>query len=162
MNNYKLNQKTVILGIGNPIRGDDGIGPYITDKLIQHVKNQPNPNIVPINTGPVPENFTSIIKKHNPNKIIMIDATEMSLTPGAIRIIKKEQIEELALTTHSMPLSILISYLETITKNITLIGIQPRTIEDSENLSDILSNKSKIIIEYIINNKIDNIKILEN
>ena len=47
----------LVMCIGNRYGGDDVIGPYITDKLLQEKSD-----LVVLNCGTVPENFTSIVK----------------------------------------------------------------------------------------------------
>lgn len=145
----------VILCIGNKYGGDDGIGPYIANKL----KNYSNDKIFVIDSGTNPENYTSVIKKIRPKNLIIIDAVEMNLIPGNIRIIQKEKIGLMHISTHNIPISLLIVYLEKYVKNIFFIGIQPKKMSGQLNKEIIKSGD--ILIEYIKNKKIKMIKILE-
>ncbi|GAI78272.1 unnamed protein product, partial [marine sediment metagenome] len=74
-----------------------------------------------IDCGVVPENFTSIIKKNRPDLVVLIDAVEMDLKSGEFRTISPDRISALHLTTHSMPLSFLISYLKEYTQKLIFI-----------------------------------------
>ena len=58
------------------------------------------------------ENYTAVVKRYKPKKLILIDAADMSLTAGDIRIIPKEKLGRMHISTHGMPLSVLITYLE--------------------------------------------------
>ena len=127
-----------ILCIGNKDGGDDGIGPYIADHL------KPNNQLTIINSGTIPENYTSLIKQHKPDHLIIIDAVDMHLPAGEIRIRQKNKISELCISTHGIPLSLLINYLQQTIKTITLIGIQPKTMTGP------LSNEIKHSGEYLI------------
>jgi hydrogenase 3 maturation protease len=144
-----------ILCIGNKYGGDDGVGPYIANKL----KNQENKNLIIIDSGTIPENYTSVIKKINPKNLIIIDAVEMNLKPGEIRIINKEKIGLMHISTHNIPISLLINYLEKYVENIYFIGIQ------SGKMSGNLSKKVKIsadkLTEKIKEKKFKIIKKLE-
>ena len=117
-------KKLIIMGVGNELKADDGLGPYFIQILSQDLKDKPQ--ITLINAGSVPENFTGKIRKENPTHIILIDAVLMEEAPGYTRLIKKEEIKNMGISTHSMPLSYLINYLELEkTYNICFIGIQP-------------------------------------
>ena len=145
----------VILCIGNRYGGDDGVGPYIANNL----KNQENNNFYIIDSGIIPENYTSVIKKLNPKNLIIIDAVEMNLKPGDIRIIKKEKIGLMHISTHNIPISLLINYLEKYIKNIYFIGIQSKRM--SGELSKEVKKSADLLINYLKKRKIEMIKILD-
>ena len=131
-------KKYILMGIGNTLRGDDGIGSIIA----QSFKDR---DWLSIDCGVVPENFTSIIKKNRPNLVVLIDAVEMDLKSGEFRIISPDRINALHLTTHSMPLSFLISYLKEYAQELIFIGIQPEVINYSNSVSpNILKSSEKI------------------
>lgn len=137
--------KLVILGIGNPLRGDDFAGSLIARKLNQNFKNE---KIMVADGGTVPENYTGMIRKENPSHILIIDAADMGKPPGYIKLIKKEEISQYNISTHAMPLSFLIKYLEsTSPAKITLIGIQPLEMD----LVEKVSNEVNQSITFIIN-----------
>jgi len=150
-----INMDFVILCIGNKYGGDDGIGPYIANKL----KNEENNNFSVIDCGTNPENYTSTIKRFNPKNLIIIDAVKMDLHPGEVRIIGKEKIGVMHISTHNIPISLLINYLEKYVTNIFFIGIQPGRM--SGKLSKEGEKSAVFLIEHIINKKIEMIKILD-
>ncbi len=145
----------VILCIGNKYGGDDGIGPYIANNL----KNNINKNYNVIDCGISPENYTSVIKRLNPKNLILIDAVEMNLPPGEIRIIKKEKIGVMHISTHNIPISILIEYLEKYVKNIYFIGVQSAKM--SGELSKEVKKSGDVLINYLKKGKVEMIKTLE-
>ncbi len=126
--------KIAILAIGNEIKGDDGLGPSIARKL--SVIFQDNKNVVVFDGGTVPENYTGSVREFDPTHIILIDAVEMGEEYGYIRLVKKEEIANYNISTHSMPISFLIKYMETtIGSKIILVGIQPKSMELAEDIS---------------------------
>lgn len=141
---------TLILCIGNPEGGDDGIGPYIAEQL----KRKLPANTI-IDCGTVPENYTGIIKRHHPNTLILIDAAEMNRPPGEIRIIPKEKLGIMHLSTHGIPLSVFIRYLEKEVPHITFIGIQPGTTQGT--ISGPVKQKAEILITLLQQKKIEQI-----
>ena len=144
----------LIMCIGNIDGGDDAIGPYIADKLMQE-----EGDLVVLNCGTVPENFTSVVKQHNPKNLIIVDAVEMGLDAGKIRIVPKEKIGVMHISTHGIPIPVLISYLEQYVKNITFIGIQPETM--SGEISENVKKSGERLVKIIKNNSLGQIKILQ-
>lgn len=139
--------KLVILGIGNPLRGDDFAGSLIARKLNQDFKNE---KIMVADGGTVPENYTGMIRKENPSHIILIDAADMGKPPGYIKLIKKEEISQYNISTHAMPLSFLIKYLEsTCPARITLIGIQPREMDLVEKVSGEVNQSITFLVKLL-------------
>ncbi|MGB7969886.1 MAG: hydrogenase maturation peptidase HycI [Methanobacterium sp.] len=127
--------KTIFLCIGNDMRGDDGIGPLIAKNLEKLFKNKSE--LLVINAETVPENYTGLIRKEMPSHIIFIDAVEMNMNPGSIKLVKYDQIAEYNISTHAMPLSFMIKYLESFTDaKMLLIGIQPKNMEMSNPVSE--------------------------
>jgi len=131
--------------IGNKDNGDDAIGPYIADKLKE------NNDYIVIDCGIVPENYTSVVKKNKPKNLILIDAVKMGLSPGDVRIVPKNRIGEMHISTHSIPLSVLMTYLEPYAENIFLIGIEPKVFsgkitksvkKSGDKLISIIKNKN--------------------
>ncbi len=97
------------MGIGNELKYDDGVGPYIISKLNLLDLNE---DVLLINAQTVPENFTGKIRKENPSHIILIDACLMGLD---------------YISTHSMSLSYFVKFLNQ--DNILFIGIEPQFLE---------------------------------
>lgn len=151
----------VILGIGNDIRGDDGLGPYIIEELslkkeeFQEASKEIDAlfdlnDLFLINGGSVPENFTSKIKSYDPSHIILIDASLMGREPGDIEIVNKENISNISISTHSMSLAYLIKFLELEKPfEILFIGIEPEIMDLSFELSDTVKKASDDLVEIL-------------
>ena len=73
--------KTVIVGIGNILKGDDGVGPLICQQLHN---NQICAEL--IDAGTVPENYIQPIVRKAPQNLIVIDAIDFGAAPGTINI----------------------------------------------------------------------------
>ncbi|WP_296797885.1 hydrogenase maturation peptidase HycI [uncultured Methanobrevibacter sp.] len=113
-----------MVGIGNELKYDDGVGPYIISELN---KLNLNENILLINAKTVPENFTGKIRKENPSHIILVDACLMGLNPGDYKIVNKDDFADIGISTHSMSLSYFVKFLNH--DNILFIGIEPESLD---------------------------------
>ena len=132
----------ILLGVGNTLRSDDGIGVYIAENFI-------HPNWKTYNCGTVPENFTGMIGRENPEILIIADAADMNLTPGDFRIIPHEKIGLAGFGTHQMDLAKIIDFVKYDAGKIILIGIQPKTTEFGDIMSDAIIHGAKKLIEII-------------
>ena len=136
----------LVMCIGNREGGDDAVGPYIADKLKES-------DIAVIDCGIVPENYTSCVKNSNLDLVIIVDAADMNLKPGEIRIIPKENVGVAHISTHGIPISVLINYLGQYVKNIVFIGIQPKTM--SGKMSKVVKKSADKLVKIIKNNSVN-------
>lgn len=121
-------KKLIVLGVGNELKSDDGVGPFIITKLKD--ENIENKNLLFIDSQTVPENFTGKIRKENPTHLIIVDACLMGLKPGDMKIVNKDDFINIGISTHSMSLSFFVRYLEKDTDfNIIFVGFEPETME---------------------------------
>lgn len=138
-------RRIAILGIGNSMRTDDGLGPFIVENLQTR-----HPDVYVENVGSVPEAFARPLAEFGVERVIMIDAADMRKTPGHIELVTKDRIGGIAISTHHMPLSFLMMYLEDSTGAQTvLLGIQPKSIEFGEGFTPEIEEVSRKIIEVI-------------
>ena len=139
----------LVMCIGNRDGGDDAVGPYVADKL----KN----DFTVIDAGTIPENYTSVVKKHDPKNLIIVDAVDMSLEPGEIRIVPKEKIGVMHISTHGIPISVMINYLEQYVENIIFIGIQPKVMSGS--LTDAVKKSGDQLAKLVKSKNLEKIEI---
>jgi hydrogenase 3 maturation protease len=139
--------------IGNRDGGDDGIGPYVADTL-----KIDSLDVKVLDCGMAPENYTTIVKRHKPKTLVLIDAADMGLSAGDIRIIPKEKLGSMHISTHGMPLSVLIKYLEKEVEHVILIGIQPKTMIGE--ISKPIKKSAEQLINLLKKKEIHQIKIL--
>jgi hydrogenase 3 maturation protease len=144
----------LIMCIGNRDSGDDAIGPYVADRL----KEEDNTFVV-LDCGIAPENYTSVVKKYKPKNLIIIDATKMDLPAGEIRIIPKGKIGSMHVSTHIIPISVLITYLEPYAENIVLIGIEPDVF--SGKITKSVKKSGDRLVEIIKSKHLEEIETLQ-
>lgn len=141
-----LKGKVVILGIGNTLKGDDGIGSI----LAKRIKNRVPFKV--IDAGQSPENYLEKIAKEKPDTILIIDAVDFGGLPSEIKIFDCSQIKEAKFySTHNLSLNIIINYLlkEGI-ENIIILAIQPKEIKFKPRLSKEVNLRLKELEEEFI------------
>ncbi|MBK8033031.1 MAG: hydrogenase maturation protease [Anaerolineae bacterium] len=115
--------KVAVMGVGQILSGDDGVGVLIARQLREHIPS--NDHRLIIDAGLAPENFTGLIRKVRPELIIVIDAAQMNEPPGTVHLIPWQYADGICMSTHTLPLKMMCSYLtDQVGCDIALIGIQ--------------------------------------
>jgi hydrogenase 3 maturation protease len=143
----------VLLGIGNELKGDDGIG-NVMARQFRH----PGWLSVPCET--VPENFTAVVKRQRPELLVIVDAADMGLEPGELRLVGKEMLGSAGFGTHGMPLRHLVSHLGRHAGRVLFIGIQPGNVELGGKVSRGVERGKDMLIDIVKKEDWDSIKTL--
>ena len=88
--------KAAIAGIGNIMRGDDGLGPKLIELLRERKVNAPL-----FDCGTAPENYIFPMLKSACDTLILVDAANIGLEPGEAKIIGVDDIANVSFSTHS-------------------------------------------------------------
>jgi hydrogenase 3 maturation protease len=92
-------KKLVIVGVGNTLRGDDGIGPVLVERLRGKTR------ATLIDGADVPENYLDVVEAARPDVVLIIDSVELGSKPGTVALIEIEQLAGARLTTHNTTLA---------------------------------------------------------
>ena len=138
----------VVCGIGNRMRGDDAVGPLVIDKLKGLTK------ALLLDCGEAPESFLGKIEKVRPEKIIVVDAVQMDKLPGTIAIIDTMKIKGIVMSSHNIPMTLFLEYIQTRLKCETVfLGIQPKNIEFNQAITneckEAVSNAAEEVLKLI-------------
>lgn len=116
----RIQGKVIVLGIGNPSRGDDAAGSLVAQRL------QDEPDAFVIDAQEVPEHYLCRVTNEQPDTIVIVDSVNLNAAPGSVAVLEKESLAGYWPSTHRMPVSLLIDYLEKETHaRVFLIAIQP-------------------------------------
>jgi len=122
---------TLVITVGNALRGDDGVGPYIAESVKKPVKG-----IKILDVADRPENGIDPAVETKPKKTVVIDAARFGGKPGEAKILPENLIPDTTLSTHSFPLKIITRMLESETgSQVFFLGIEPKNLGFGEGLS---------------------------
>jgi len=143
-----LKGKIVIIGIGNIIRGDDGFGPLLIEKIKDKAE------AICFDGGTAPENYLGKMVKENPDTLLIIDAVHLGKDPGKYEILRQADIVKCGFATHDISPVMFIEYLtKEIRGNIYMLGVQPQSVElgseMSKQLKTVLDELSEKILEVV-------------
>jgi hydrogenase maturation protease len=97
----------LLLGMGNPMRGDDAIGHLLAESLEAFHKEGFQAHAV----GTAVENAMSWIRQTAGGAVLLVDAVfDESLAEGSWALYPSNQLDSMCHSTHSIPISMLISY----------------------------------------------------
>ncbi|CNK07199.1 hydrogenase 3 maturation protease [Yersinia mollaretii] len=143
---YPNTVTNVVLTVGNSMMGDDGAGPLLADRMIQ----QPLTDWQVIDGGSAPENVVHRVRALQPTRLIIVDAAEMELAPGEIRIIDPDRIAEMfIMSTHNLPLNFLIDQLKEDIREVIFVGIQPTLVAFYFPMTDIVKQAVEIVYQQL-------------
>lgn len=142
-----LEEEVVILGLGNPLRGDDGFGSLFAESLRGKIKFKV------YNGGSSPENFLGKIVRDKPKTILIVDTADLGKEVGEIEIRSREEITSSFFFTHDLSPYILIDFLqETTGAKIYLLAIQPKSVRLGEKISREIEENLNKMVEWFIKN----------
>jgi hydrogenase 3 maturation protease len=153
---------TLVIGIGNALGGDDAAGPCLVRMLNRKRQRTSNSSveITTIDAATAPESYTSVIRRQRPDLLILVDAADMGLPPGALRIIPPGNISVLSFSTHHMPLSTFLSYVKDFCGTVMLIGVQPQQTDMGDHISTVVRKSMMELVEAIIEDRVAEIPLL--
>jgi len=134
--------KVAIVGIGNILRGDDGLGPKLIEKL-----RPSGIKAILFDCGTAPENYILPILSTSSDTIIFIDAADFGRAPGDIKVLDLEDISNVSFSTHSPSPRLFIDLLKTGKDDLNMffVSIQPKTTALGQSLSqEVLSGLDRL------------------
>jgi hydrogenase 3 maturation protease len=139
-----LSGDVVIACIGNELRGDDGVGPFVS-RLIE-----PSGRVSVLDCGETPENYLGVISRLRPQKVIIIDAAWFGGYPGEVRVVKRDEITGGGPSTHDAILTLFSDFVEKQTGAETcFLAIQPGSMRVGEKISKSVEQSAREVAELI-------------
>ena len=111
-----------VVGVGDELNVHDRLG-MLAAKEVEGLHLE---TVRVFLAGTVPESVTGPVRRYKPDAIVLLDAADMGARPGSVALVEPEEIHARLLSTHALPLSLVMDFLAKDTgAEVTLIGIQP-------------------------------------
>jgi hydrogenase maturation protease len=142
--------RTLLLGIGNPFRRDDGIGPAVIKRL---QSEQTLEGVDLLDGGTDGLALIDVIQEYA--KVLIIDAVDMGMGPGEVKTFSPEDakltIKTDALSTHGFGLAEVITLMRKLEMNtdLRMIGVQAKDVSFGEGMSPEISSKIEEILKLV-------------
>lgn len=127
------NKKVLLLGVGNRLRGDDGLGCFLVNRLKGKV------NIPLIDGGNIPEKHLGLLEASHPDLVLVAVAADVpGAASGDITLIDLDQLQTMKVKTRSTDLSLLFRFIPQKSRpEVLLIAVQPdNEMLDRKGVSD--------------------------
>jgi len=125
-------RRIAVVGIGDELTPHDRLGMFAA-REIEHLHL---PGVKVFFAGTVPESITGPLRRYQPEHVLFLDAAEMEERPGTIAVIVPGEIRASLVSTHVLPLPVVMDYVEgEIGTGVTLLGIQPDLTHPEKDLS---------------------------
>lgn len=141
----RIKGRPAIVGIGNILRGDDGLGP----KFIELLSAKQLKSARLFDCGTAPENYIFSILAASCDTVVLVDAADLGAGPGEARVLGLDEIKNVSFSTHNPSPRLFTDLLKTGKDdlNIFIISVQPKTTRLGEGLSEEVLKGLKILAD---------------
>ena len=136
--------KTVVLGLGNPIMSDEGIGVVLVGRFRDQAERYPGVEFIDAGTG----GFAVLYHLESARRAIFVDCAQMGQAPGTLRRFRCDEVNSIKQLAHfSLHEGDLLSLIEKAKQlgrcpeEIVILGIEPKTIDFGLELTSELKDR---------------------
>jgi hydrogenase maturation protease len=144
-----MRKPTVVLGLGNPLMADDGIGVDLVERLEQDADRYPAVDFIDAGVG----GMSVLHMIEGRRKAILIDSACMDEAPGTLRRFTPEEVHSTKILAHQslhdadlLRVLMLAEQLGQAPGQVVIFGIQPQVVEVRQGLSGVLLDR----VEYYL------------
>jgi hydrogenase maturation protease len=142
--NQTPRKDTLVIGLGNPLMSDEGIGVHLIRKLSEQQEKFPSVEFIDAGTGGM--NLLHLIA--NRKKAVIIDCVKMGKKPGTFKCFEPADVQTIKKMTHFslheadiLRIIDLSKQLGECPEKIVIFGIQPESLELGQKLTKTLSGQ---------------------
>jgi hydrogenase maturation protease len=145
-------RRVVVIGLGNPLMGDDGLGLAVLDELRSGYALPAGVELVDGGTWGM--NLLPVIE--DADELILIDAIDAGQPPGAFVRLERDRLPRYLATKispHQVDLRDVLGLAElrgTLPPDTVALGLQPESIEFRNSLSDVLRCRVDALAKAVI------------
>lgn len=139
-----MRKPTVVLGLGNPLMADDGIGVDLVERLVQEADRYPAVDFIDAGVG----GMAVLHLIEGRRKAILIDSACMDEAPGTLRRFTPEEVRSTKVLAHQslhetdlLRVLTLAEQLGQAPGQVVIFGIQPEVVEVRQGLSSVLLDR---------------------
>lgn len=139
-----------VVGIGNPLRGDDGFGPAVISAL------RPSDRLHLFDVQGVPESFLVPIVESGCGGVLFVDAADLGAEAGRVAVVPAGRLSEVTPSTHAVALSLVAEAVAGMAREsrgcevvCVLVGAQPSAMDEADRLSPAIEQAVRRVSEGI-------------
>ena len=144
--------QTVVLGLGNILLGDEGVGVRVVERLLERYAFPPDVKV--LDGGTLGLDLMPYVEAAD--HLLVIDALDVGAEPGTIARLEGDEIPaflSIKISPHQMGLSDLLSVARltgTYPQDVVLWGVQPAVIDVGLDLSPIVADELETLADRVL------------
>ncbi len=138
-------RKVAVIGVGNRMRGDDGVGSVVAERLQELAKG----NLLVIDAETVPENYLGVLWDSKPEFVLFVDAVDFGGEAGEWALVPLSVLGNKVPTTHTVSLKLLGQVLESEGIECLLLAVQPKQIGFGAPMSEEVASAAERIVQIL-------------
>jgi coenzyme F420 hydrogenase subunit delta len=140
-----------VVGVGNPLTGDDGFGPAVVAGL------EAGPRLRPFDVRGVPESFLGPIVASGCPGVLFVDAADLGARPGRVALVATDRLAEIDVSTHVVSLGLMAEAIRRLAADAgqgrevrcLLLAAQPRDLRGADRLSPPVQEAVRLATEAL-------------
>ena len=144
--------ETVVIGVGNPLMGDDGLGIAVLAELQERWSFEPPLEL--LDGGTWGMNLLPHVERAR--RLLIIDAITNDAVPGSLVVLEKADIPRFLarkLSPHQIDVKEVLALAElrgTLPEEVVAIGLEPESVEMRAALSPVLASGMATVVEAVV------------
>ena len=150
--NSKRRTPIVVLGLGNPLMADEGIGVVLLERLGRRSDRYPGVEFVDAGTG----GMSVLHWIEGRRKAVIVDCAFMGCEPGVIRRFTPDEVRSAKTLAHQslheadlLRILALAEQLDQCPDEVVIFGIEPEAVEPRQGLSSVLQENAEHYLREI-------------
>ena len=140
-----LQSRTVLVGVGNRLRGDDAFGPVLVDRLREKI------SWPVLDAGETPESYIGRIASFRPQNVLLLDAVRHGAAPGNIGFFATDAIPFQGISTHAISLCLFAELLALRAGcSVALLGVEPGSVALGAPLSAEMAESLERVVQHLV------------
>ena len=147
-----MSSGTVVIGLGNPLMGDDGLGIVVARQLLSRTDLPDGVQVVDGGTWGL--NLLPVIE--DAERVLLVDAIDMAEAPGTLIRLSRERLPRYLATKispHQVDLRDVLALAElrgTLPEDTTAIGLQPQIVALGTALSPLVAGRMEELVSAVL------------
>jgi hydrogenase maturation protease len=144
--------RTLVLGVGNVLMGDDGLGPAALARLLQEWRLPPEVSCLDGATG----GLALLPEIEDAERVLLIDAIDVGAAPGSDVVLERGEFPRycgLRVSPHEVGLMDLLALAElrgSLPRQVAALGVQPGRVVPSPWLSDAVAGRLPDLVRRVV------------
>ena len=144
--------ETVVIGVGNPLMGDDGLGIAALERLRDGWRFEPHVELLDGGTW----GLNLLPDVEAARRVLFIDAIDVSAEPGTLVELERDEIPRFLarkLSPHQIDVKEVLALSElrgTLPEELVAVGLQPDSVEMRASLSPVLASRLDDLVACVI------------